>query len=221
MDSAKNLFGICAVVLTCGCQLLLPDFKKIDDVAVDDEGDDGTADVEADREADGRDTPDAGDEGPDMEDAEDLDAQEEGEMPPECGNGETEEGEDCDDRMNGDDLDGCTDACAFTCTADDLVLCDDANPCTGEEGCDEGTHTCTAGTPLDEGDVCATSPVRRICHEDRSCVESTCGDGIVDTGGDESCDPPSTPGCTENCRWYCTASTGCADDGNACNGEEY
>lgn len=36
-------------------------------------------------------------------------------VPAGCGNGTLEAGEECDDGRNGDDLDGCTDACAFTC----------------------------------------------------------------------------------------------------------
>jgi hypothetical protein len=92
---------------------------------------------------------------------------------PQCGNSVTEPGEQCDDGRNGNDNDGCTDACtrtcvtpadcaslanacnAATCTANRCVVtpanetgpCDDGNECTDFDTCQSGT--CVSGAPLD------------------------------------------------------------------------
>jgi len=49
--------------------------------------------------------------------------------PPGCGNGVVDDGEDCDDGRNGDDEDGCTDVCQYTCDADGD--CEDGDVCNG------------------------------------------------------------------------------------------
>jgi hypothetical protein len=71
-----------------------------------------------------------------------------------CGNDDTEDGEDCDDGANGDDDDGCTDECTFTCVAD--LDCNDLNACNGNETCVADTHVCIAGTPItcDDANFC-------------------------------------------------------------------
>jgi hypothetical protein len=126
-------------------------------------------------------------------------------------------GEDCDDGRNGDPDDGCRDDCTYTCT--EPADCDDGDDCNGTESCDTGMHTCTAGTPLADGTVCETSP-RSICL-DGSCVESVCGDGYIDTGAGESCDPPVSGECSDTCHTLCTGDGDCDDDANMCNGDEY
>ncbi|MBZ0115525.1 MAG: putative metal-binding motif-containing protein [Sandaracinaceae bacterium] len=121
-------------------------------------------------------------------------------------------GEECDDaNMVGGD--GCEPlSCDFTCEA--TPDCDDGNACTGNETCNTTAHTCTPGTPLNDGDSCGGA---RVCRGG-SCVMPGCGDGTVDPG--EECDPAvSGAGCRADCTWICETDPEC-DDGNACNGNE-
>jgi cysteine-rich repeat protein len=103
------------------------------------------------------------------------------------------------------------------CTTDGE--CTDSDPCNGEETCSLTTHTCETGTPREDGFVCGADP-RSICL-DEECVESVCGDGYVDTGGGESCEPPGEGSCTDECVLSCEGDLDCLDDGNPCNGGEY
>ncbi|MFH1435547.1 MAG: hypothetical protein ABIJ56_07495 [Pseudomonadota bacterium] len=150
------------------------------------------------------------------EDAAQEDLEEE-EAPEPCGNGDVDDGEDCDDGRNGDPDDGCRDDCTFSCTQS--PDCADLDPCNGQETCNTETHTCGDGDPLDDGYVCRAEP-RGICLSE-TCVESACGDGFVDTGGDEQCEPPGVDDCSAECRIMCTEPEDCPDDGNTCNGDEY
>jgi len=136
--------------------------------------------------------------------------------PGQCGNGRVETGEECDD---GNDVegDGCDNDCTFSCRED--WECADPDICNGRETCSPDTHTCGPGPPRQNGFLCAADP-RSICLE-VACVESTCGDGFVDTGGGEFCDPPAADGCLEDCGKPCATDTDCPDDGNPCNGTEY
>ena len=132
-----------------------------------------------------------------------------------CGNGTVDPGEDCDD---GNDAagDGCEPDCRWTCIVN--PDCADGDVCNGDEICTAATHTCGPGEPREMGFVCQTDP-RSICLGG-SCIASTCGDGYVDTGGGESCEPPGEGSCSESCRQQCTSNTECEDDGNPCNGGE-
>jgi cysteine-rich repeat protein len=125
--------------------------------------------------------------------------------PPTCGNGTLESGEVCDNGSeNGVAGGGCTLGCAYQCaTAAD---CSDGNPCNGTETCDTvaGGRTCQTGAPPDEGSVCQTSPLRRICRN-QVCLLSTCGDSYTDTGAGEGCDEGAQngvfgSGCSANCQ---------------------
>ncbi|HJL01920.1 MAG TPA: DUF4215 domain-containing protein [Polyangiaceae bacterium LLY-WYZ-15_(1-7)] len=78
---------------------------------------------------------------------------------PGCGNGVPDEGEECDDGADGDDLDGCRDDCTFTCET--AAECDDDDACNGVESCDLATHTCRNGSPLD-------------CNDGDNCTEDSC-----------------------------------------------
>ncbi len=135
----------------------------------------------------------------------------------ECGDGEPDEGEQCDDgnEINGD---GCDNDCTYSCAGDDDCL--DENVCNGAEFCDGDAHACEAGMALDDGHLLEVGPPRIICLEGNP-AESACGDGFVDEGGGEFCEPPGEGLCTEDCRLGCSSDEDCPDDGVFCNGEEY
>ncbi len=134
----------------------------------------------------------------------------------ECGNGDVEGDEECDDG-NDENGDGCENDCTFTCHGADE--CDDMEPCNGTEVCSED-HVCEEGAWLADGTLIDVGPPRMICL-DGATVESVCGDGFVDTGAGEFCDPPGSGGCEDGCVYGCGSDEDCADDGNVCNGEEY
>jgi len=84
--------------------------------------------------------------------------------------------------------------------------CGDGVPDTGEE-CDDGN--------LDSGDGCTSS-----------CILEFCGDGLVNNGGIEACEPPGTALCTDACQarsalcgdGYQTPPEQC-EDGNLLDGD--
>ena len=100
------------------------------------------------------------------EDVMDEDMEEEPE--PYCGNGEREGDEECDDGANGDQDDGCTDDCEFSCH--DNEDCDDGFECT-DDVCDtELRHMC--GNDLTEADtVC--KPIAGECDIAEVCDGET------------------------------------------------
>jgi hypothetical protein len=113
---------------------------------------------------------------------------------------------------------GDTEAVDFSDLADGIEClsssdCRDGNVCNGEETCDPDTRRCVPGTPLFDGSVCLDEP-RSICIHD-ACEVSVCGDGFVDAGGGESCEPPGEGGCGSDCRLACTSDADC-DDGHDC-----
>jgi cysteine-rich repeat protein len=117
-----------------------------------------------------------------------------------CGNGIVEPGEDCDfGTANNGPNKGCESNCKFSCTA--AANCDDLNPCNGAETCDPVTvgsgtgKKCDPGTPLNDGVTCGTG---KICLS-KICLTSTCGDGWVDPGRGETCEPPNTAKCDSMC----------------------
>jgi len=111
-----------------------------------------------------------------------------------CGNMVVDTGEDCDDgnMVNGD---GCETTCRFTCIMNSQ--CADTNTCNGTETCTLATHRCAAGTALADGAVCDADmmPATRDICRTAMCRLSTCGDGFVDAGRGETCEPP-TAGCS-------------------------
>jgi cysteine-rich repeat protein len=113
---------------------------------------------------------------------------------PECPNGETDAGEECDDG-NFADGDGCTTQCI-------LEFCGDGiNNNAGTEECDDGELNSD------------TNP--NACRED--CTLPVCGDGVADDGFDEECDAGGIP--SADCDPDCTESV-CGDgDINLLDGE--
>lgn len=134
-----------------------------------------------------------------------------------CGNSITEDGEECDDG-NEIDGDGCDSDCTYSCHESEE--CVDEDPCNGDEFCGPESHMCEEGTPLEDGTLVDVGPPRVICLEGGS-HESICGDGFVDTGAGEFCEPPGEGTCTDECQQGCGSDADCPDDLNLCNGEEY
>jgi hypothetical protein len=135
------------------------------------------------------DTPD-----PDMADP-DL---EEPEIPPDCGNGELDDGEECDDGAANSNSE--PDACRLDCTR---AHCGDGVTDSGEE-CDDGTGN--------------SDTVPDACRLD--CTRARCGDGVTDGG--EECDDGAGNSDTapDACRLDCTRARcgdGVVDSGEDCD----
>lgn len=170
------------------------------------------------------DDPPAGDAGDTADDGTDADADADAEVPPNCGNGVTDEDEDeeCDD---GNDIegDGCDNDCSFSCTTD--VHCRDTEDCNGAETCDTASHTCADGIPLDNGEPCLLPDGGAGECRLEVCRPLTCGDEIIDDG--EECDDgndnendrcPSTcfdAFCGDGFVWDEAGGVEECDDGNA------
>jgi hypothetical protein len=139
------------------------------------------------------------------------------EIPVTCGDRVVDPGEECDDG-NAVSGDGCEITCRFSCHGDDE--CMDGSVCNGSESCDMESHACVDGVPGEDGFVCIMEP-RWICLEG-VCEASVCGDGFVDVGGGEFCEPGlADPACQGDCTYACMGDGNCPDDGDPCNGAEY
>jgi cysteine-rich repeat protein len=125
-----------------------------------------------------------------------------------CGNGTLEAGEDCDAGAANGPGTGCEANCTFSCSMSP-DSCDDPNPCNGVAVCAQvmlgGSvgQQCQPGTPLAN---CAACP-GGLCGAG-ACVASTCGDGCVDPGAGEDCEPPGSPSCDATCQTVIVAVCG-------------
>jgi sulfatase modifying factor 1 len=114
---------------------------------------------------------------------------------PECGDGELDEGERCDDG-NVKNLDGCS----STCRIETGWSCDEGEPTGCTEICGDGRlagNEATAGGCDDQnttsGDGCSAScrvEAGFVCSDAPSSCAQTCGNGQVDAG--ETCDDANT-----------------------------
>ncbi len=122
-----------------------------------------------------------------------------GEPPGDCGDGEVNGDEECDDG-NADDVDNCTNDCK-------IPTCGDGSVQSGEE-CDDGN--------FDDTDACVAG-----------CSSAGCGDGLLQVGVEDCDDGNQDNG--DSCSSDCKAGQGCGngavemgeecDDGNASNAD--
>ncbi len=145
--------------------------------------------------------------------------------PPTCGDGNVDDGEECDDGADNGDTKACTAACKAAVCGDGLVqdgveACDDGNDddldacvacqlaACGDGFVQAGVEECDDGND-DDLDACSNA-----------CVTATCGDGVAQAG--EECDDGNdvdTDTCTTMCKnakcgdGFVQAGEEC-DDGN-------
>lgn len=143
---------------------------------------------------------------------------------PDCGNGQLEPGEACDDGPdNGDDGSTCTPWCTFNVCGDGSVQ--------GNEACDDGPLNGNGESPCKDNcipNVCGDLYVHILsetCDEgpfstqtcDDDCTSVACGDGLVNDEAEEMCDDGDADddnGCSNACvRTYDELSVG---DTHAC-----
>lgn len=152
------------------------------------------------------------------------------EVPPGCGDGEVDAGEECDDG-NLARGDGCGARCTLEVCGDGIVNNADVEECEPPNTALCGAD-CTFRAPVC-GDGYRTAPEQcddgNLTNDDgctAGCVLELCGDGVVNGGGVEECEPPGTEACTEGCErretvcgdGFVTGTEEC-DDGNLVDGD--
>jgi len=112
---------------------------------------------------------------------------------PVCGDGKTEGDELCDTSCPLEVTCAVVDACLVATYSGSPETCDARCEVSERSACEDGDGCCPAGCDRSQDDDCSPS----------------CGDGIVDTGSGESCEPGSS---SDPCPSSC-------DDGVACTGD--
>lgn len=122
---------------------------------------------------------------------------------PQCGDGQKQIGEECDDgnALSGD---GC-DFCKFPCVSTDALrdCTKSGDSCAGTNACDDVKHTCTAGAKLSEGAACGAGTGKCLGG---ICTLLSCGNAQLDSG--EECDPPAAGTCSAQCQKVVTPVCG-------------
>jgi cysteine-rich repeat protein len=131
------------------------------------------------------------------------DPTEETTIPPDCGDGDVDAGEECDDG-NTTDGDGCDNDCTWSC--EEASECDDADACT-DDACDVLTHTCThEATTCDDSDECTVDD----CEPSTGCTHTPLPEWWVDGDDDGFGSPLADSVCAE------TAPEGYVDNDDDC-----
>ncbi len=129
---------------------------------------------------------------------------------PICGDGVVDSDEECDDG-NQDDGDGCDSTCAIEAdvcgnhVVEDGEECDDGNQEDGDgcaPDCTIEADVCGNGT-LDGGEECDDGVMNSDVLPDhcrKDCTNPVCGDGVVDLQGGETCEPPGSLLCDDDCQ---------------------
>jgi cysteine-rich repeat protein len=163
---------------------------------------------------------------------------------PSCGDGVVEPPEECDlAGQNGAPGSGCTKGCSFPCVSTDPTRdCVSTNACVGNGTCDGATHLCAAGAPVANGTACGTgmtcqsgtcvvascagvakctacntAGMNGLCNGLGGCNASICGDGCVDPGVGEQCDPPNGTTCSATCQVIAVCGNGALEAGEQCD----
>jgi uncharacterized repeat protein (TIGR03806 family) len=148
-----------------------------------------------------------------------------------CGDGNVDPGEQCDD---GNTTSG--DGCSAACTTEVVAVCGDGAVQPGEDCEPPSTATCDDDCRTRSalcGDTFLTFP--EGCDDGNTlsgdgcgsdCRLEFCGDGLVNDGGQEDCEPPGTASCDDDCSirapvcgdGYQTVPEQC-EDGNTADGD--
>jgi hypothetical protein len=129
-----------------------------------------------------------------------------GAPPPTCGDGDVDEGEECD----GDP--SCSIECRWVRCGDDRV--DEGEECEppGEGACNPSCQMIACGNGRLEGGEECEPTLTEGCAADCTLIE--CGNGRVDEG--EQCDPPIFGTCDSKCR-VVACGNGVVDEGEGCD----
>lgn len=148
-----------------------------------------------------------------------------------CGNGVVNPPEQCDDANTNNN-----DSCSNTCQ--DLWVCGDGNLDPGEacDPNDPATSTepttgadCTAGCVYeavcgdgntDDGETCDDGGTMSNDGCSATCVLEVCGDGMVQSGIGEQCEPRNVGNCDGTCRLLVFCGNGVVEPGNPVTPEE-
>jgi len=133
-----------------------------------------------------------------------------------CGNGTIDNGEQCDlGNLNGTHA-GCSASCQFDCNV--------ATDCSSEATCNgttcvmatvnnQSVKKCQMGTNATKCTACTGG----LCNGSGICTASTCGDGCVDTGRGETCDPPNGTTCDSMCHKLAVCGNGTIEGAEQCD----
>ncbi|MCC6522589.1 MAG: hypothetical protein IT373_08015 [Polyangiaceae bacterium] len=112
---------------------------------------------------------------------------------------------------------GCSAVCQLDCGSN--ADCSDGAACNGTETCvpvsvnGQQLQKCQAGVSAPACTACNGG----LCNGTGQCVASTCGDGCVNAGTGETCDPPNGTTCTALCQLAAVCGNGVLEAGEQCD----